>query len=110
MDTAMMSDIRDRLLEQKHRLLGRVRETGRDLRHQDGAANPDWSERGSEEFNMEVLEAMEDQDRAELQRIHAALERIDAGRYGLCARCGKPIDPRRLKALPLSTQCIRCAG
>ena len=32
--------------------------------------------------------------------------RIDEGTFGLCERCGKPIDPERLEALPYATLCI----
>jgi DnaK suppressor protein len=45
----------------------------------------------------------------ELNRIEAALQRIDAGNFGSCARCGEPIDPQRLEADPTTTFCIDCA-
>ncbi|MFX8999762.1 TraR/DksA C4-type zinc finger protein [Acinetobacter baumannii] len=32
--------------------------------------------------------------------IEDALRRIDEGTYGICERCGRPIDERRLEALP----------
>jgi DnaK suppressor protein len=32
--------------------------------------------------------------------IDQALLRMDEGAYGICARCSKPIDERRLEALP----------
>ncbi len=47
---------------------------------------------------------------AELQRIAAALRRIDAGEYGLCLTCGEPIAPARLELDPATSQCIRCAS
>lgn len=47
--------------------------------------------------------------RAELRELDAADERLAAGNYGTCARCGSPIDPERLDALPATTTCIRCA-
>ena len=45
-----------------------------------------------------------------LERVNAALARVDAGTYGQCARCGNPIEPRRLQALPYSTLCVKCAA
>ena len=39
-------------------------------------------------------------------RIGHALERIDAGTYGLCERCGRPIEKARLKALPYASLCL----
>src|SRR5207249_5204925 len=35
-----------------------------------------------------------------LEKVEAALKRIDDGTYGLCLRCGKPIGKPRLEALP----------
>jgi RNA polymerase-binding protein DksA len=41
-------------------------------------------------------------------QIDAALQRLDAGTYGMCARCGQPIDAARLEALPYAEFCITC--
>ncbi len=47
----------------------------------------------------------------EVQReAMAAIERIDAGTYGICARCGKPIPKARLEALPYTRVCVKCAS
>src|SRR5687767_10393229 len=43
-----------------------------------------------------------------LERVDRALAKIDAGTYGECDACGKPIDPRRLRAAPESTVCVSC--
>ena len=42
-----------------------------------------------------------------IQRIDKALARIDEGSYGLCERCGKPIEKARLKALPYASLCLK---
>ena len=47
--------------------------------------------------------------RLELQRISAALRRIDTGEYGNCRDCGEPIAVRRLEMDPTATLCIHCA-
>lgn len=44
----------------------------------------------------------------ELERIAAALRRVDAGTYGQCADCGELIDERRLRALPATPFCTSC--
>ncbi len=43
-----------------------------------------------------------------LKEIDAALDRLDAGDYGVCLSCGEPINPRRLLAIPWAAYCIRC--
>jgi DnaK suppressor protein len=42
-----------------------------------------------------------------IEKIDHALERIDQGSYGLCERCGRPIEKARIKALPYATLCIK---
>lgn len=41
-------------------------------------------------------------------QITAALNRLDAGAYGLCVRCGRAIAPARLEVLPHAAACIEC--
>ena len=50
-----------------------------------------------------------DQARADLRDLDDAADRLAAGTYGVCARCGDRIAPARLDALPAATRCIRCA-
>jgi DnaK suppressor protein len=46
--------------------------------------------------------------RSNLTDVERALRRIDTGAYGVCERCGKPIDPARLEARPWALLCIDC--
>ena len=46
----------------------------------------------------------------ELQKIAAALRRIEAGDYGDCLACDEPIAVQRLTLDPAATLCIRCAS
>lgn len=43
-----------------------------------------------------------------LERVQAALARLDDGTYGLCLRCGRGIDRERLEALPEAELCVAC--
>lgn len=43
-----------------------------------------------------------------LKAINYALSQLEAGTYGICERCGQPIDPARLEAIPETTLCIKC--
>ena len=52
---------------------------------------------------------LEERDQRLLQDIEGALDRLDAGEYGECERCGEEIGAARLKALPTATLCIECA-
>ncbi len=43
-----------------------------------------------------------------LERVNAALQAIDDGTYGVCIKCGKQIDKRRLDAEPAALTCLEC--
>ena len=45
-----------------------------------------------------------------LQRVRRALERIEAGSYGTCTRCGDEIPTGRLEFMPESGRCVACAA
>jgi RNA polymerase-binding transcription factor DksA len=61
-------------------------------------------------FERAQVAGLLEQARAELRALDAASERLAAGTYGTCVRCGGPIAEGRLEALPATTTCIRCAG
>jgi len=46
--------------------------------------------------------------RSNLDDVDRALAKMRAGTYGTCERCGKPIAPERLEALPWATLCMDC--
>jgi RNA polymerase-binding transcription factor DksA len=43
-----------------------------------------------------------------VNRLSAALDRLDDGRYGTCVECGEAISPARLHAVPEVQTCVRC--
>src|SRR5262249_18395020 len=69
----------------------------------------DLEEQATDLENHGALEAIENSEIHEIHQIQEALKRISEGTYGICARCGEDIDPKRLKALPTATRCISCA-
>ncbi|MFB9322005.1 TraR/DksA family transcriptional regulator [Cryptosporangium minutisporangium] len=44
-----------------------------------------------------------------IEEIDAALERIEAGTYGRCVRCGGSIPDERLEFRPHAAGCVACA-
>lgn len=53
-------------------------------------------------------QAEEQRDADELGAVRAALERMNAGRYGDCADCGEPIPLQRLLVQPAAERCTTC--
>ncbi|MCB0107701.1 MAG: TraR/DksA C4-type zinc finger protein [Caldilineaceae bacterium] len=56
------------------------------------------------EKNAALLAVLENK----LQDIQTALRSIEKGSYGICARCGNPIEPGRLEVKPDATLCVKC--
>jgi len=52
--------------------------------------------------------ALRDRNDRQLADVEAAITRLDDGSYGTCVRCGRPIAPERLDALPWAAHCIEC--
>lgn len=48
--------------------------------------------------------------RETLGDVEAALQKVEAGTYGVCENCGKAIQPARLEAFPSARFCIDCAS
>jgi DnaK suppressor protein len=69
----------------------------------------DLEEQAIELESQEALQVIQKTETSEIHQIEAALKRISKGTYGTCAKCGEPIDPRRLKALPTAATCIPCS-
>lgn len=56
------------------------------------------------EFSLDLVST----EQVILNRVEAALRRIDEGTYGTCENCSKPISLKRLKAVPYAELCIKC--
>jgi RNA polymerase-binding protein DksA len=97
---------RTKLLEAKTGLMRRLAALERDATTE---LNKDFAEQATELENRDVMIALGREGRAELVQIERALERMEAGSYGICESCGKPIAPARLDAHPASSRCIECA-
>jgi RNA polymerase-binding transcription factor DksA len=64
---------------------------------------------GTDSFEQEVAVSLLENERQVFGEIGAALDRIEAGTFGQCERCGQEIPAGRLRALPYATHCLACA-
>jgi RNA polymerase-binding protein DksA len=60
-------------------------------------------------FERQQVAALLEQARRRLADVDAALARREAGDYGICETCGRPIGAERLAARPAACTCIDCA-
>ncbi|MBD0370537.1 MAG: TraR/DksA family transcriptional regulator [Pyrinomonadaceae bacterium] len=61
-----------------------------------------------QDVNREIAFRLGERESQMVADIDQALLRMDEGTYGQCARCGKPIDERRLEALPTARYDAAC--
>jgi DnaK suppressor protein len=107
MQKSSLDGLQADLLQQKAELeqrLGRINE------HHRRPLETDSKERALQLENSEVVDALGNEAREELEQIAAALVRIKSGEYGLCVACGDAISEQRLQAFPQAGMCIDCAS
>ena len=111
-----LEDFRKRLLDERTELekqLEELEESSFSSPQSDmtGEAGFDeeFADAGTATFERERDLSIENNVRDLLGKIDKALGRIDAGTFGICERCGKPIERARMKALPYANLCIKDA-
>jgi len=109
-----LAAVRSRLMAERERVAAEVLALQDDLSHSlEDAIDEDGNDShladsATETLDREIEQSLEDNAEHLLACIDAALGRIDAGSYGKCERCAKPISEERLEALPYATKCIEC--
>lgn len=106
---------RERLEKERERLKALIHNLGEENENEESAgelASVDQhpADAGSETFerekNMAILTGLEDQ----ISEVDQALKRVDAGEYGICEACGKPIGEERLEVVPTARYCVEDQG
>ncbi|MFD5189978.1 TraR/DksA family transcriptional regulator [Streptomyces sp. NPDC058357] len=80
-------------------LAGLMRDSG------DGAGD-DEADTGTKNITREHEMSLAANAQEMLEQTERALARLDAGTYGLCEICGKPIGKARMQAFPRATLCV----
>ena len=69
---------------------------------------PDPTDRATLETDRNFMLRIRDREHKLIKKVKKALARIDNETFGTCESCGEPITIKRLKARPVTTQCIEC--
>jgi len=69
---------------------------------------PDPTDRAALEADRNFMLRIRDRESKLIHKIKSALERIENGIFGICETCGGEISIKRLKARPVTSQCIEC--
>ena len=93
--------LRTEILASEEAITGLMRDSG------DGAGD-DQADTGTKNITREHEMALAGNAREMLLQTERALERLDAGTYGLCENCGNAIGKARMQAFPRATLCVEC--
>ena len=108
--TIVLEKRREELVAMRERITGAIThlhesEDGID-EHRPARGKQHPAEQASALLEKEIDESIEGSVEHVVREIDEALARIDAGTYGICAVCGKPIPEERLDAVPYAVLCI----
>lgn len=78
------------------------------MRDSGDGAGDDQADTGTKNITRESELALAANATSMLEQTERALERLEAGTYGLCENCGKPIGKARMQAFPRATLCVDC--
>lgn len=93
--------LREEISSSEQSLAGLMRDSN------DGAGDDD-ADTGSKNITREHELALAANAREMLHQSERALQRLDAGTYGLCESCGNPIGKARMLVFPRATLCVEC--
>ncbi len=102
MNAKMKEYFRQKLVSWKNDLLKESSQTLSNLQNEN-EAKPDITDRASEEIDRSFELRTRDRERKLINKIDAALQRIEDGSYGYCDETGDPISIKRLEARPVAT-------
>ena len=102
MNAKMKEYFRQKLMSWKNDLLKESSQTLSNLQNEN-EAKPDITDRASEEIDRSFELRTRDRERKLINKIDAALQRIEDGSYGYCDETGDPISIKRLEARPVAT-------
>jgi RNA polymerase-binding protein DksA len=116
MTTIDVESFKTRLVEERDRTrkaIAYLHEENRgttedEARELSGGSDNHLADIATHTYDRELDSTLEESEEAHLAHIESALKRIEAGAYGICENCGKPIQPERLEAMPWVTLCIDC--
>lgn len=113
---ARLAAFREQLLAERAGTVQLMADLGEDIRRivdarQDSNVDDEHDPEGSTiAFERSQSDALLRQSRERLAEVTSALQRLDAGTFGVCESCGRDIPEARLEARPWARLCVECAS
>jgi DnaK suppressor protein len=108
--TSRYNELRKMLEERRRELMASVQVKMRDVRAEGGKERDvlDQGESSEVDIQEDIEFALIQMKSETLNKIDAALRRLEEGTYGDCFECGEEISEARLRALPFAVRCKDC--
>jgi len=103
-----MQRFRKALNAQRNQLLGNAAKALSGEIQMDPDDFPDEIDTASSEINLAITGRLRERERGLINKIDAALDKIEDGSFGTCESCGEDIGVKRLEARPVAELCIDC--
>lgn len=114
---AELKDFEKRLIQEREKIVRGINYDSSQISTTQTEASGDLSayanhmaDQGTETEKRELSSINLSRQKELLFSIEHALRKIHQGRYGICEKCGKLIEKRRLKIIPYARFCIKCTG
>lgn len=99
-------DYKAQLLQQKKDYETRIQKITDHQKNPDSELQEHWDDQAIIARQSDMRSLLLAEAQSELDKVNAALLRIDNGTYGVCTTCHNAIDEQRLQALPSANTCI----
>ena len=97
--------VKERLLAERELLIDKLKDNDLSV---DDSETPDPVDLAVRNYSKNVMLAVSENESRQLTLIDEALLRIEDEEYGNCQNCEKPINPKRLAAIPWARYCLDC--
>ncbi len=107
-DKKTITRLKKILLKEREEIVGEVRQIFESSKEMGQDGIQDIGDEAANIYNKQILLSLTESERMRLQEMDEALDRIEAGTYGICEECGEPIGLKRLEVRPVAKYCVPC--
>ena len=108
MNKQQLKKFKQLLTEKRDEIVKKAKQTLEEDMALDANDLPDEMDLASSEYLQSFTFRLRGREKVFLDKIQKALEKLEAGTFGVCDDCGERISAKRLEARPETTLCIRC--
>lgn len=108
MDAKKLKKFKEILLQEKENTLKELLHESEIYDSLKEESSGDVADIAFQAYEKNLLIGISQKEKEKLERINAALKRIDDESYGVCLGCGCDIEEKRLVALPWALRCVTC--